>query len=237
MHLGWLIAKPADLGAWLEVGIPLVLALFYAIAQIFNRERKTPPPNKPSRPAARPMPQTVGNVKRAPAAPGVGRAATTQKSDPLLAEIQKFLKQANQPKPRPTGPQSPGGRPRIEVIPARSGSVVEDPPPRALDTLQGRHLDTAEVSASAAHLTDDMKRGDVEREQHFEQTFGHKLGSLTDTSDRRFQSHHEPMAPAASSRRNDLTPVVVALNLRTTPDDLLRAFMLNEVLQRPEHRW
>jgi hypothetical protein len=239
MHLALLIAKPNDLGAWLEVGIPLVLALFYAIAQIFNRDRKTPPTAKPARPTPRPLSPVAptGNLKRVPAPPGAGRSATPQKPDPLLAEIQKFLKQANQPKPGPTRPQPSGGRPpRIEQVPSRSGRVVDDSPARPLDSLQGRLLDTAEVGASAAHLTDDMKRGDLEREQHFEETFGHKLGSLTDTSVAGAKAIAAD-APLATIQSNEPAPVVVALNLRTTPDDLLRAFMLNEVLQRPEHRW
>ena len=86
-------------------------------------------------------------------------------------------------------------------------------------------------------MTDDLKRGDAEREQHFQQTFSHKLGRLTDTSvagDKAIA----PDAPAVSTVPPAAVPLSDWLPLPTTkPEDLRRAFMLNEILQRPEHRW
>ena len=79
-----------------------------------------------------------------------------------------------------------------------------------------------------------MKRGDAEREQHFEQTFSHKLGSLTDTST---GGAGTPAGPAVGIRRCQpisRSPPSDWLTLRTGPEDLRRAIMLNEILQRPK---
>ncbi len=125
-----MLAKPGDLGAWLEVGVPLILALFYAIAQIFNRERKTPPPQPtPVRPAA-PSIAADGGKRKTRARRFSGTvAATQQKSDPLLAEIQKFLK-LSEPEPKRAGADANSQSScrqdaRIEPSTVRGGRVVE----------------------------------------------------------------------------------------------------------------
>ena len=86
-------------------------------------------------------------------------------------------------------------------------------------------------------MTDDLKRGDAEREQHFQQTFTHKLGRLTDTSvagDKAVAAD----APTASTVPPQAVPLSDWLPLPTTkPEDLRLVFMLNEILQRPEDRW
>ncbi len=232
MHACWLLAARGDLAMWLRVLVPLVMFMIYAVNQILNRERKGLPPShhamSPRRP---PMPE--GNAKRPPAP---GRPGAPQKTDPLLAEIQKFLKQSNAEKRSPGRTQPPSAKPvRVETISPSSGSAIGDSVGRPLDS---RHLDTAEFSTRANQMTEDLKRADAEREQHFQQTFSHKLGRLTDTS----VAGAKAIAPDAPAAATGPPPQAIPLSdwlpLPTTkPEDLRRAFMLNEILQRPEHRW
>jgi hypothetical protein len=234
MHFYWLLAR-GDM-RWLEVVALIVGVVIYIFNLIANRDRKGQPPT-PSRSAPRRLPTPEGNAKRAPAP---GRPNAPQKADPLLAEIQKFLKQSNPEKRSPGRPQPPAARPvRVEPIVLRGGPPVGAP--KTGDSvgrpLDSRHLDTTGFGTRASQMTDDIKRGDAEREQHFQQTFSHKLGRLTDTSvagDKAIA----PDAPTTSTVPVAVVPFADWLPLPTTkPEDLRRAIMLNEILQRPEHRW
>ena len=110
------------------------------------------------------------------------------------------------------------------------GKPIGDSVGRPLDS---RHLDTAEFNMRAAQMSDDIKRGDAEREQHFQQTFAHKLGRLTDTSVAGSKAV-APDAPAASTVPTAPVPLSDWLPLPTTkPEDLRRAFMLNEICTAP----
>jgi hypothetical protein len=239
MHFCWLLAKN-DLNL-LQVAIGLIMFVVYAVNQIVNRDRKKQSP-KSTRPVPRQLPPQEGSAKRPPSP---GRPVTPQKSDPLLAEIQKFLKQSNPEKRSPVRSLPPGVKPvrvepvggksvRVEPILVREVTVVPENLGRPLDS---RHLDTTEFGTRASQMTDDLKRGDAEREQHFQQTFSHKLGRLTDTSVAGAKSI-APDAPTVSTVPVAPVPLSDWLPLPTTkPEDLRRAFMLNEILQRPEHRW
>jgi hypothetical protein len=225
-----LLAKGVELGLWLRVLVPLIMFMIYAVNQIVNRDRKGLPPKAPrNAPRRPPMPDPNARRPSTPVRPG-----GPQKTDPLLAEIQKFLKQSNAEKRSPGRPQPPAKPVRVEVISPRSGMGVGDSVGRPLDA---RHLDTGEFSARASQMTEDMKRGDAEREQHFQQTFSHKLGRLTDTSvagDKAIaaEAPTASTAPVPPATPSDWLPLPT-----TKPEDLRRAFMLNEILQRPEHRW
>ncbi|HEX4143378.1 MAG TPA: hypothetical protein VHY91_07490 [Pirellulales bacterium] len=228
MNLCWLLAK-GEL-PWVQLAILVIMVVIYTINQIMNYERKAQGP-KQARPASRRPPGPEAGAKRTPAP---ARPAAPQKTDPLLAEIQKFLKQSNPDQRRPGRPQPAASRPvRIEPIVSR-GPAAGDSVGRPLDS---RHLDTSEFGARASQMTDDLKRGDIERQQHFQQTFAHKLGRLTDTSTAGAKAI-APDAPALSTAPVAPVPPSDWLPLPTTkPEDLRRAVMLNEILQRPEHRW
>jgi len=229
MHFCWLLARN-DL-TLLQVAVALIMFVVWAVNQIVNRDRKAQPA-KPARPVPRRLPTPEGNAKRPPAP---GRPAAPQKTDPLLAEIQKFLKQSNPDKRSPGRPQSAANKTvRVEPILVREVAVVPEPVGRPLDS---RHLDTTGFGTRASQMTDDLKRGDAEREQHFQQTFSHKLGRLTDTSVAGSKAI-APDAPEVSTVPVAPVPLSDWLPLPTTkPEDLRRAVMLNEILQRPEHRW
>ena len=131
MHSWWLFAKGADLAMWLRYLVPLIVFMFYALNQILNRERKGQPP-KPSRSVPRRPPMPEGNAKRPPAP---GRPATPQKTDPLLAEIQKFLKQSNPESARRSGPSLPPpsrcGSKRSRLAAARQPMIPSGDPSTA----------------------------------------------------------------------------------------------------------
>jgi hypothetical protein len=228
MHFLWLIAK-ADI-PWPRIVSFVIMFLIYPAYKALKRQREeqAKSPRSRVRPPSNPNPS-------AKSAPVAARPAAPQKTDPLLAEIQKYLKQSSADKRSRARSQRSGAKPpRVEPV-LGGGPAVGDSVGRPLD---GRHLETAEFGARASRLTDDLKRGDAEREQHFQQTFDHKLGRLTDTSVAGAKAIAPPAPAAAAVPTGEAIPIDDWLPLPTTePEDLRRALMMNEILRRPEHRW
>ncbi|HTU27160.1 MAG TPA: hypothetical protein VMF30_17265 [Pirellulales bacterium] len=226
----YLLAKDwKDVGPQVLVGV--IMVIFYVVNHLISRERKGQAQKSPRPVQGRPpVPDLTAKRPVTPVRP-----APPGKPDPLLAEIQKFLKQSNADKRSPARPQPPTVKPiRVEPIklrPEAAGDFLERP-------LEARHLDTSDVGARASQLTDDLKRADVERQQHFQQTFTHKVGRLTDTSTA--AANAEAAKPAANlpavPQSSAATSGWLPLSVKNT-DELRRAFILNEILQRPEQRW
>jgi hypothetical protein len=223
----WLLAKGEM--DWLKLIGPIILFVFYLVSHLVNRDRKGKPANEKSNRSVPRRPATpVGGVKRPAGSP---QAEGQQKVDPLLAEIQKFLKQAKPERsgPRPAPPPKPVRVQAVRPAPAANRDESLARP------LENRHLNTSQFGVRAAQMDDDMKRGDAEREQHFQQTFTHKLGRLADTS-----ATDSNMAAADAAAAERVGPAVEAewtLTAAIKPEDLRRAFIVNEIFQRPEHRW
>ena len=81
-------------------------------------------------------------------------------------------------------------------------------------------------------MIDDLKRADAEREQHFKKTFSHQLGRLTDTSIQQGEATGDVEKQAASG-----TSISDFTGLLSSPENLRRAIILNEILSPPDHRW
>jgi hypothetical protein len=160
--------------------------------------------------------------------------APARTNESLSAEIEQFLQEAAQRK-RDKGRRQPQRPATVRVaepeIPL-TVEVIERPTGEAISDSVKRHLDTREFAVRASNLTEDIKRADLERDQHMKETFDRKIGNLTDTS------HTQPEQPVASAvdKQGNMSASVVG-NLLTKPESLRQAIVLGEILTRPTDRW
>jgi hypothetical protein len=112
----------------------------------------------------------------------------------------------------------------VEVVSAPSGGET-------IAAHVQQHLSTGEFTTRAEHLTDDLTRGDVEREQHRKKVFSHQIGRLTDTTG----SAPESAGPDAQSA--SLTGAGAVAKVFADRQNVRSAIILSEVLNRPTSRW
>ncbi len=205
--------------------IKLIFALVVGLVWLLNyllggrQQGKVPPVvNRP-------------NVRRPGLNPPADAAAPrTRTQESLSSEIEQFLQEAAQRK------RDKGRRPGTKPGPVRVAKpevpldveLLEPPTGEAISDSVKRHLDTGVFAERAMNLTEDMKRADVEREEHIKQTFDRRLGNLTDTS----QGQAESSADSKTNEQGNLAAAVVG-NLLTKPENLRQAIVLNEILTRP----
>jgi hypothetical protein len=98
-----------------------------------------------------------------------------------------------------------------------------------------KHMANRGFTQRAEHLADDIVRADQEMEQHLQKSFSRRIGTLgpTTPSPTGPVTDAEPVAdqpqPAASA--------MMLGGVLASGQQLKQAFVLNEILQRPEHRW
>jgi len=136
------------------------------------------------------------------------------------------------PQPRPAPPRPALQRPLAsrpapvdaEVLDAE---IVDAAPVRrraAVAKHVERHLDTSDVSAHAAQLGAEVGQADEKVEAHLHQKFDHDLSRISDPED-----EVGAAAGAAFAAR--------IVELFRSPQSIQQAFILNEIINRPEHRW
>jgi hypothetical protein len=210
--------------------LKVIFALVVGVVWLLNyllggrQQGKIPPAaNRPN--ARRPNPNPGGD----PAAP-----PRTRTQESLSSEIEQFLQEAAQrkrEKVRRQPSKSPAGRVAQQQV-STDIEVLEPPTGEAIADSVKRHLDTREFAVRASNLTEDIKRADIEREQHMKETFDRRIGNLADTS------HTQPESPvvSATDKQGNMTASVVG-NMLTKPESLRQAIVLNEILARPVDRW
>lgn len=156
----------------------------------------------------------------------------------LSTEIEEFLRRASekrrekarevQARPRPV-PRTL--RPADEPVEAE---VVETGPPgeRVAKHVE-QHLTTRSFTQRASHMVDDILEADVERKQHEQQVFGHHIGRLEDTS----TGSQTPPQSAESAKVAATAAVGSLAALLKSRESVRQAIIINEILNRPEHRW
>jgi len=216
------------LAVFLKIAIPLIVVISWVIRAALSQQKNEAP--QPRRAAGRPP--------RATERPPKGKSPADPK---LNKEIEEFLKRTAQRR---------GAKVRSEGVPP---PVAQKKPPRrlaeSLPTLEPaspsptgesvaehvkQHLATDEFGVRAAHLADDVARAEQEMQQHVTQAFSHQVGRLADTSGDTTEQRQ-----AAAVRGGELAaaagagiPALLADGAR-----LRQAIIVNEILQRPEHRW
>jgi hypothetical protein len=229
---------------WLKFVIPLVFFIIYAINHLISaakanasqarnnqQRRKLEGAERPPRP-----PQQQAAEGGSGQAPG-GQAPGGQAQ--LNAEIEQFLKRATErrgERPRreaalKTPPKAPPKPPRERVV------DVEPIPRRDFGNVASsveKHLGDRGFRDRAEHLADDIVRADQQMEQHLQKAFGHKVGTLSDAATQSVTPATD--AEPVSNAEKSATSVGLAA-LLSNSQHLRQMVVLNEILQRPEHRW
>ncbi|NLF68177.1 MAG: hypothetical protein GX575_03880 [Candidatus Anammoximicrobium sp.] len=153
----------------------------------------------------------------------------------ILRDLENLLREIaeqQQGQPRPGPPRSAPQRPPVsrptpvdaEVLDAE---IVDAEPVRrraAVTQHVEKHLDTGDVTAHAAQLGAEVGLADEKVEAHLRQKFDHELGRMSDPEDEAGAA-----AGAAFAAR--------IAELFRNPQSIQQAFILNEIINRPEQRW
>ena len=188
---------------------------------------------QPGRPQARKpaaLEDEIGDFLRR-AAKGGGRQPP-QQAGPERAGLPPRPVQAR-PKPsRPARPRAPVPR---RVQPPLAAEIVEPARPpvgQGLGEQVARDINTADITRRVGELGQETSRATAKLDQQIHETFDHQLGNL------RRQSKAEAAEPEAT--REPALPITSAAGLSVLLSDaesLKQAIILNEILQRPDHRW
>lgn len=235
---------------WLGIIVPIVFFIIYALNQLLankNSKQGQRPPQRREPQAERPM---RPNPNAPPVANPGAQRAQGGKPTPLDAEIEQFLRRADQRKgnrpqqKRPAQQQQPP-KPPPKSAPRPLPSEANISGPIAAETLDDRGLSTIAASVEqhigsrgfaqrAEHLADDIVRADQQMEEHLQKSFNRKVGTLDSTQAR----STTPVTDTAA--KPDVGPqsqAAVLAELLASAQGVRQAVILSEILERPEHRW
>jgi predicted flap endonuclease-1-like 5' DNA nuclease len=228
-------------GDWLSALVPIVIAVILLIGRLISSMKSTTPPPRNKQP--RRPPETAERSLRppqkqpAPQAPGQSQ---------LNAEIEQFLKRAGDrpsrepaltPQPKTTQPKTPKRTSPKSLT--REQPLDAEPVERRDFTSVGasveKHLANRGFTQRAEHLADDIVRADQEMEQHMQKAFGRRVGTLGDETAKTSSTPVTDVEPVSAAPRSPAADTLG--NLLSNPQNVKQAVILNEILQRPEHRW
>lgn len=165
--------------------------------------------------------------------------------NPLADEIEAFLREAAQkrgraytpPRPAQGGPRPQPQRPQPQQpIPAE---LVEERRPSVADDVQ-RHTAKDRVGEPQTQLGKGVAQAAKSVQAHLQQTFDQGVGRLTALRSA-IPPPREAMLPSSPvDRVVDAAPAVLAsqiAELMRNPAAFRQAFLLGEILHRPEERW
>ena len=153
----------------------------------------------------------------------------------IMKALEEFLKDiaqqqaAQQAKQRP--PQRPPVRAARPAQPVQAEIVEEDTLRQDVSKHVAQHLDTSNIRRHTAELGSHVLEETSKLQNEVHEKFDHKLGSLKDRKRATEGAVEETGSPFASVRPGELA------ELLRNPASLRNAVILNEILQRPEHRW
>ncbi|MEN6457480.1 MAG: hypothetical protein ABFC63_00995 [Thermoguttaceae bacterium] len=159
-------------------------------------------------------------------------------------EIDEFLRRAAQRRGtapgRPTAAKPPRVQPSAPLTaqPVRADVAAKESPVGGKVTEHVRkYLDAEGFTQRADHLGEEVSRADQEADQHLHQVFDHDVSNLAATPG------ETALAPAAVEPTVETPPEVLGsladgvLDVFSNPSSVRQAFVLGEVLRRPEDRW
>lgn len=212
----------ADFGDVFGALIVIIVVIVGVVGQLISKMKEMS-----GGPAAPPRP-------RPPAAPPRGA--------PLNDEISEFLRRAGQQRSGSAPQQQPAGRrPLVQVprppLPKTGPRSSREEPVEVvpIDEEQGR------FQPLAATLRDDVAESNRRMEGHLRQVFDHQLGRIGDPSSEAALSTASQESTMAGDRAmtapsTGMGPGGLAAFLGSGAG-LVQAFLLSEVLARPEDRW
>jgi hypothetical protein len=224
LRMGLLFAADWD---WVKVLPLLIGVIVWILAQMFGQKAEAPQRRAGQPNVPRPQPQ------------GGGQRET------IDAEIEEFLRKASgerrraEERPRPAKPRE-AVRPRREsrretTPPARREApviveVIEETAPRPLGAPLSSQFDAGRRQSRPLQVSRIEAEGEA-MEQHVRDVFSHPVGQLAAASAARD-------AALAQSGQGGLAKRPAAELLALLRGGQVRhAVVLQEILQRPEHRW
>jgi hypothetical protein len=245
----------AGIQDWIGAIVPIGF-LIYALIQLFTAKGPQPPARKPQRRVApeqaerplRPQPPTA-KPQGAPQAQLNAeieqflKRATQRRGDAARRRSEPTLKTPPRPAPRTIAPQSGTTQKSSPLSPGQpaSGPVTAKPPaagkrPRDRSSVSDsveEHLSDRGFGRRAEHLADEIVRADVQMEEHVKTMFNRKVGRLGEEAT---AADLVPMTDTETAIVPSVPTSAIA-TLLANPQNARQAFILSEILARPEHRW
>ncbi len=238
--------------SWLSWAIGAVILFIYVMNHLLTLSKaKNPPTRKP--PVPRPADRAQGRPPRPPRT-DAPRPELTPEQAKINAEIEEFMRRAKDRRgqtprepaagsgsgSRQTAQQNSGERgaqPR-QIGNATDVPVLEQRDFDAVAESVEKHLSNRSFGERAKHLADDIVRADEQMEQHMQAAFTRRVGTLQDSGDQGAKADSRPVTDAEPSAVTDQSAAAAALAaMLRNPQSIRQAFVMQEILQRPEHRW
>lgn len=232
----WFAPLLAD-AIWLELTFAAIAGLLWLLNQIFGAANKAGQPG-PQRPGAPPVPQRPQQQPQ----PGLEdvqeflRRASEQRQresqrqqQPAKAKQQRSQQQRPQQKKPPQPSQQQQRKPKTIARPL-TAEVAQDPmrEPSVGAHVQ-KHLSEKPFQDRSTHLSQ-VAEAPSQIDSHLHQVFDHQVGRLTTGT----ESDDDP---ASEGPRAAVTPAVAIGYMLGNPDSARQAFILGEILRRPDDRW
>jgi hypothetical protein len=117
--------------------------------------------------------------------------------------------------------------------------VPETPLGEEIRKQVAEHLDTRQFDRSAAELGDAVFQADTLLGRHLHDVFDHDLSRLAGAPGESAQAPRVDEAAEPQDRVHELPPTAAAglAALLSNASTVRQAIVINEILQRPEHRW
>ncbi len=237
----WLLL--ADGWGWV---VPIVFLVIYAINHVlaqFKAQQKQQPgrPGQPARPGQQARKRPAGGER--PIRPGEAPQQPQSPQAQLNSEIEQFLKRANQRRGEKPSRDRSSMQPRRSeptLVPLVEKPVDVQPLERRdFDSVAAsveQHLGSRNFEQRASHLADDVIRSEGQLEQHLQQAFNRRVGTLGDESSKPVDA--ERVTDVAGKTSTQASDAAVALRvLLANPQRVREAIMLSEILERPIDRW
>lgn len=224
-----------DILEWIVPAIFIFIVIASHIWKVISglaQQNQRPNQPRPNLPGERPVPPPAQQPKPV-------------EQSQLNAEIEQFLRRANERRAEKAKRASGKSEPIAPQKPSRPQPVAAQSKPRpkkrrdfdAVAESVREHLDsrrleqhTSTLGKHASTLGKDIVQADSQFEQHLRAAFDHRVGTLADDS-----PAAAPPPDALPTPGEDRARAVAGLAL--TPGNIRQAVLLKEILERPVDRW
>jgi hypothetical protein len=214
-----------DFGEVIKLLVVLVIVIVPAISQIVAKIREAQKP-----PAA----------PRVPRVPQARRPAEEGFKD----EIEEFLRRAAEGRQAGQGGRAPARTGQAAQRDKAAAASKSAPPTDAQQPAQAssptatvvehvqKHLDTSEFGRRTTQMGGEVAQADDKLDARVQQVFEHQLSQFDWRTTQEIEAAGETVPLTATTAGAAGLAALLA-----SPEGLRQAIVLNEVLQRPEHRW
>ncbi len=228
---------------WWDLAVPAAIILLSVLSFLWNAfTGAAQKQNKPQQARGeRPLPPPGQGQQPAPPAEETVQAK-------LNAEIEEFLRRANErraDKNRGAAPPAQPQKKQQREQPVQQPSRPAKPKQDTADKKKRReresvtqsveeHLGSGKFEAREQSLAADVTRSETEMSEHVHQVFEHRLGSLGESTAEGQPASGETKATQSAQQKAEALAVA---GLFLNQENLRRAVVLREILERPTDRW